>query len=214
MKSLYNEDYFERGEHLGISGYTNYRWLPEMTLPMCRRIIELLNLDKDSCVLDYGCAKGYIVKALVQLGIDAYGVDVSKYAIENADDKVSDRVSLLPNVDVKSHIHDLTTKKITHIVCKDVLEHVEYEKIDEVLSLFSSLADSVFVVVPLGKDGKYNVPEYEQDITHIIREPLTWWQMKLHEVGYTHIDARYRIPGIKDNFSHFEDGNGFFICSK
>ena len=30
----YNQDYFERGIELGISGYNNYRWMPEFTIPM------------------------------------------------------------------------------------------------------------------------------------------------------------------------------------
>lgn len=35
-------------------------------------------------ILDVGCAKGFLVKALTDLGVEAYGVDVSEYAISNA----------------------------------------------------------------------------------------------------------------------------------
>lgn len=36
-------------------------------------------------VFDIGCAKGFLVKALRSLGVEAYGIDVSDYAIELAD---------------------------------------------------------------------------------------------------------------------------------
>ena len=39
-------------------------------------------------ILDIGCAKGYLVKMLREKGVDAYGVDISKYAINNAVDEV------------------------------------------------------------------------------------------------------------------------------
>ena len=34
-------------------------------------------------VLELGCAKGYLVEYLRNLGIDAYGIDISQYAIDN-----------------------------------------------------------------------------------------------------------------------------------
>jgi len=39
-------------------------------------------------VLDVGCAKGYLVKMLRDRKIEAWGVDVSEYAIENAPEDV------------------------------------------------------------------------------------------------------------------------------
>lgn len=35
-------------------------------------------------VLDIGCAKGFLVKAFREIGIEAYGVDISHYAISNS----------------------------------------------------------------------------------------------------------------------------------
>lgn len=35
-------------------------------------------------VLDVGCAKGFLVKAFREIGIEAYGVDISSYAISNS----------------------------------------------------------------------------------------------------------------------------------
>ena len=37
-----------------------------------------------SRALDVGCARGYLVEALRELGVDAHGCDVSRYAVEHA----------------------------------------------------------------------------------------------------------------------------------
>ena len=79
--SRYDEEYFENGIVTGLSGYMNYRWIPELTLPMSHFLIKQLNIADSQTVLDFGCAKGFMVRAMRLLGIDAYGVDVSQYAI-------------------------------------------------------------------------------------------------------------------------------------
>lgn len=80
-KEVFNEDYFERGVETGVSAYKNYRWLPHYSLPAANSIKKIYG---EVTFLDFGCAKGYLVKALRLLGLDAYGYDVSKYAVENA----------------------------------------------------------------------------------------------------------------------------------
>ena len=51
IKNIYNGDYFERGAETGVSLYSNYRWLPELTIPMCHHIIQFLNLKNMFCIL-------------------------------------------------------------------------------------------------------------------------------------------------------------------
>lgn len=65
--------YFEEG--IGYEGYevvdADYR---------ARKLIEIMDLELGSRVLDVGCAYGHIVKALRDRGIEAVGVDVSAWA--------------------------------------------------------------------------------------------------------------------------------------
>ena len=92
MKTLFNEneyfneDYYERGAETGKSLYSHYRWMPELTIPMCHHIARYMNLGDDDKVLDFGCAKGFTVKGLRLLGYKAYGVDVSEYAISQIEE--------------------------------------------------------------------------------------------------------------------------------
>jgi SAM-dependent methyltransferase len=201
--NLYNEDYYERGIELGISGYSNYRWIPELTLPLAFRLIEHLKISEQSKILDYGCAKGYLVKALRLLHRDAYGYDISEYAVENCPHEIQKYI----NPDLESYYFDW-------IICKDVLEHVPYETMNDVLQHMLSMADRFFIVVPLGEDGKYVVPAYEHDNTHVIREPMSWWVDTFEKNGFVVMSKSYLVKNIKENYAQHKKGNGFFILQK
>ncbi|MDD9370982.1 MAG: methyltransferase domain-containing protein, partial [Acidimicrobiales bacterium] len=41
-------------------------------------------------VLDAGCAKGFLVQQLRARGVEAFGIDISEYAISEVDDEVQD----------------------------------------------------------------------------------------------------------------------------
>ena len=201
----YNEDYYERGQELGISGYSNYRWLPGLTVPMCKTIADDLFLDKNSSILDFGCAKGFLVKAFKDLGYDSYGIDVSEYAIKNCHPDVSDRCKLYTG----KSISEAFDKRFNFVLSKDVFEHIPYEVIDKVLIDIRNHTDRLYTIVPLGTNGKYIIPSYENDVTHIIREPMDWWVEKIRKAGFHVKTATYQHKGIKDNWSSWEFGNAF-----
>jgi SAM-dependent methyltransferase len=208
MKNLFNKNYYEKGVELGISGYSNYRWIPEMTLPLSLSIVDYLKIDKNEILLDYGCAKGFLVKALRILGYKAYGTDISEYAIKNCDNDIEKYVCHLSQF---SKIHH---NKFDWIICKDVLEHVSYDDFEDVLNFIFKITDKIFIIVPLGKDGKYNIEEYEIDKTHYIREPVSWWVEKFEKSGFNLVKYDSKIKNIKENWAYSNNGNGFFTFKK
>ena len=214
MKNKYDENYYENGVQLGISGYTNYRWIPQRTIPTCKNMAETLNIKENDILLDFGCAKGFIVKALNILGYNCYGVDVSEYAIKNADLQIRNKVFLYSDISIYRLILEKYKKeKFDLVISKDVFEHIPYNDIDSVIKEIRQITKRLFVVVPLAKNKEYVVPNYEADITHIIREDLFWWINKLESCGFEVLYSSYKMNGIKDNWSHYEKGNGFFICT-
>ena len=64
--------------------------------PMWQRRAEFI-VEKfhPKVVLDIGCAYGELVKSLVDLGVDAYGIDGSEYAISKADSSIRDRLFMV-----------------------------------------------------------------------------------------------------------------------
>ena len=197
----YDEDYFEKGVEKRISGYTDYRWRPEYVLPMANWLKQRFG---DVKYLDFGCAKGFLVKALRLLGCEAYGYDVSTYAIENAELEVKDFVETSMNaLYISSNV----------IIAKDVLEHIPKEEIVDVVGEWE--AKHIVVVVPLGDNGKFRIREYEMDVTHVTKEDEVWWIKQFNEAGFKVDEFHYTLPGIKDNWAKEHPyGNGIFILKK
>jgi len=209
LGARYDEDYFLRGKASGKSLYENYRWLESLTVPMVDKMIEHCGIELDDSILDFGCSRGYVVKAFKRRGFEARGYDISEWALANCDPEVSDAVSA-----VWPPAHD-----VDWIIAKDTLEHVPLHSITHTIRQIAEVAKKgVFVVVPLanGLGQGYVVPEYEADVTHAIRWPLDQWVDEFID-AFDHnweISARYRIEGIKDNYAQFEKGNGFITCRR
>ena len=126
MKNKYNKDYYENGVAKGISGYDNYRWIPELTYPMAYSICKNLKIKKKDKVLEFGCAHGFLVKALNDFKIDTYGVDVSSYAISKVDPSIKNKINLLKKNNIKNSLIKMNIKfNFDHIISKDVFEHIQ-----------------------------------------------------------------------------------------
>lgn len=205
MSNRFNEDYYLRGKELGISGYENYRWLPDLTLPMADRIAKHLGVQPTDSILDFGCARGYLVRALCERGYDAWGVDTSEWAVANCDPSVQARVALS------------LARQFDWIIAKDVLEHIPHVDLT-VNDLMWRAKKGIFVVVPLSGyyTGPYVIPDYEGDVTHVQRHPLVDWFGKFMRHGWS-VEAAYRVPGIKDNWyakPEWRLGNGFLTARR
>jgi SAM-dependent methyltransferase len=201
MEEIFNEDYYQNGIEKGVSLYSNYRWIPELSIPIAHRLTVNLGITTEDKVLDFGCALGFIVKSFRLLGINAWGYDISEYAINN-----------VPS-DTEEYVYRGITwrsKTWDWIICKDVLEHIPYEEIDETLQNLRGCGANIFVVVPLADGDKYNEPLYELDATHIIRENIEWWKDRFNGNRLPVRSAKYKMPGIKENWCT-QNANGFFI---
>lgn len=201
MKNPYNKDYYEEGVAKGVSGYTNYSWQPELTIPLAHRLTRRLLLTPNTRVLDFGCAKGFLVKALRLLDVPAFGCDVSEYAISKVDP------------DYKDFVWAGGIKGIYHtIVAKDVFEHLSKKELNKVLKAARKSAERLFFVVPMGENGKYVIPQYENDVTHVIREDALWWTKAASNAGWDVLSWSYNMDGLKDSWAHYPTGNAWFYC--
>lgn len=88
----FGAEYFDGPREYGYGGYRyDGRWLP-----VAQDIVAHFNLKSGDRLLDVGCAKGFLVKDLMTVcpGLEAFGLDVSEYALANCEPTVVGRLHL------------------------------------------------------------------------------------------------------------------------
>jgi 2-polyprenyl-3-methyl-5-hydroxy-6-metoxy-1,4-benzoquinol methylase len=167
----YGEEYYKT---LNYSDYSSrqdrYLKLAEETV----HLLKQLNLIKNKPVLDFGCATGFLTKGLLEERLDAYGYDISEWAISQATNLVGPRVST-----------ELIDKDYGIVYFLDVLEHINIQELDKIFSTLSF--DSFIFRIPVSDTigGKYILDISEKDSTHIVRWTKDKWKEFFAWHGYT-----------------------------
>ena len=134
-----------------------------------------------STVCDVGCAMGFLVEGLRQRGVEAFGVDISEYAIRNVHPDIQ------PYCWVGS-VTDPFPQRYELIVCIEVLEHLPHHDAEEAVeNLCRYTDDIVFSSTPL--DFK--------EATHVNVQPPEYWVELFARHGFfrdVDFDASFITP--------------------
>ena len=78
------------------NGYGGFNYHPRFWQPVIPSFQNYYNLDKNSSILDIGCAKGFMLHDFKELipGIKVKGIDISEYAINNCLNSVKNDVQV------------------------------------------------------------------------------------------------------------------------
>lgn len=107
----------------------------------------------------------------------------------------------------------LKKKKYKYVICKDILEHIEPDRVKRFLSSLN--ACFLFVIVPLGDGQKYVIPQMELDKTHKIKQTLSWWVDMIESTGaWKVIKQTTQIDGMKQAWNHYKDGHAFITARR
>lgn len=100
---------------------------------------EFIKQYKDKKVLEIGCNKGYLLKALQDLGFrDLYGIDLCEDDLKKARKRTG--LNTLKKEDLFMHLQD---NKYDLIICKDVMEHIQKDKQEKfVACLYNALNEN------------------------------------------------------------------------
>jgi hypothetical protein len=173
--SLYDSDYFAEG--CGIPYGRNQHWLDFFGKIADRIITEM----QPQSVLDAGCAMGILVESLRDRGVEAYGVDISEYAIEQA------RADIRPYCHVASLTAPLP-RRYDLIVCIEVLEHMPQAESEQAIVQICAATDDVLVST---------TPLDYKEATHFNVQPPEYWAAHFGRQGFVRdvdFDAGFITP--------------------
>lgn len=93
ISKMFSIDYFD-GDR--IYGYGGYSYHPRYWSKTVKLLADHYSLSAESSILDVGCAKGFMLKDFAALipNIAFMGIDISQYAINNADPTVQTHLTL------------------------------------------------------------------------------------------------------------------------
>ncbi len=133
------------------------------------QVVSWSEFFRPDTVLDYGCGTGEYVHSWLDLGVEAYGYDVSKHAVSNSYGQAGGRCY--------NSLVELPLSRYDLVTCYDVLEHLTEAQVDETLRAIAGLAtkDVLFSICMAGDAN------FERDSTHILCRSRNWWKAKLSE---------------------------------
>ena len=161
MENLYNDYFFN--EFYEKNGGGNYmerdRWYPHFD-KIAENIIANFS---PKTVLDAGCACGYLVEALRKRGVEAYGIDVSTYAIDNVD----------PEIKTYCRVHNISDRlpadlpqRYDLIITIEVLEHLYGELGEQAIKNLCQYSDTIVFT---------STPDDITDQTHVNVQLSEYW---------------------------------------
>ncbi len=153
LAPLYDQSYY--AQHCGEAYVRSDHWA-KFFGAVAERIVTTVS---PKTTLDAGCAHGFLVEALVDRGVDAYGIDISEFAISQVRDDIRDRCRVHSILEPFGRKYDLIT-------CTEVLEHLEpAEVLVAVANLCAHSDDIIFGSTPL---------DYREE-THVNVHPPEHW---------------------------------------
>lgn len=179
----YNKEYFEGKSYRIYTFETQRAWTETLASALSKTV-------KPTKVLDVGCAKGYLVHSFDKLGIEAYGVDVSSYAISSSPSNVRDR---LFTVNVENEPLPFPDKCFDLVCMLATIEHLRYldgplKEIRRVLK-----PNGFFFVTVATKKTKR-----DKEIGHISVYPMEVWMELFKKHGFSMDRATHQL--LKDQF--------------
>jgi hypothetical protein len=166
--------------HLG--GYDDYNWdnpqWRDFFQLVAGRIVAFAGTGR---MLDVGCAKGLLVQALREKGVDASGFDISQHAVDAAHDDVREHLWVASATDPIEGRYDLVSMI-------EMIEHMGPQDAQRAIDRVTAVTDRVLFS---SSPGDHDEP------THVNTKPTAAWAAWFAERGFhrrTDVDLTFLSP--------------------
>jgi uridylate kinase len=174
--SFYNRQYYLKNSGLKLIPRQSIlgRLIAKM-ITWYRAIIIKLYLNPKNA-LDVGCGAGNLVSALRKLGVDAYGLEISKEAIEIAHPSVKPYIyhGDITKISFKNNSFDL-------VLTFDVLDRIERDKLKKAISETIRVSRKFILHKIYTLENIWISLFHKPDFSYISVFDRLFWQKKLNE---------------------------------
>ena len=175
----FGNEYFDGPRNRGYGGYRyDGRWVP-----VVERFVQHYGLTADSSVLDVGCAKGFMLHDFQKVvpGITVEGIDISKYAIDNAMEGVKPFLHFGNAKDLSSY----GDKSFTLVVSITTIHNLKLADCKRALREIQRVGKHAFVTVDAWRNPEEEARMKKWNITAETFMHAEDWKRLFDEVGYT-----------------------------
>jgi len=175
----YGFHYFDGPREYGYGGYRyDGRWIP-----VAADMVKHFDLKPGDRVLDVGCAKGFLVKDFMKAcpGLEAFGLDISHYALMHCEPEVIGRLHLGNAMDLP-----FPDNSFKAVISLNTVHNLDRDKCIVALKEIQRLSGGrAYVQV-----DSYRTPEERQRfldwvLTAHYHEYPDGWRKTFAEAGYT-----------------------------
>lgn len=167
----FKEDYYKS------LNYTNYLDREDRYVKLAYELITYLErenlISKNTKMLDYGCAVGFLINGIKKQQYDCFGYDISDWAKEES----------LRRFGI--NFIDSVVNKFDLMFCLDVFEHMTDDQIKNCLDMFNP--DILIVRIPCANfnESDYYLQISRNDPTHINCKDKNQWIDFFKKFGYS-----------------------------
>ena len=188
LHHLYNKFYFDFYEATCRLPYRRTEHWLKFFGSIADHVVQEIN---PQTVIDVGCAKGFLVEALRDRGVEAFGLDVSEYAISEC------REDIRPYCWVGSALDPLPQRYDLNI-CIEVLEHLPKRDAEMAVANLCKYADDILFS---------STPDDFTECTHINVQPFEYWAGLFAKHGF-YRDADFDASFIARHATRFRRVTG------
>ena len=163
FSSLYDETYYRSG--CGPIPYERTDYWLGFFAGIADQIARSLNPHK---VLDAGCAMGFLAESFWARGIEAWGIDISSYAIAQVRRDIVTYCRAASLTEPLTGTYDLVT-------CIEVLEHIPPEDTAQVIRNLTGVTDTILFS---------SSPSDFDEPTHVNVRPPFYWLKAFSDCGF------------------------------
>lgn len=178
----FDKQFFDGSRDTGYGGYVDDgRWQA-----VAQRLITHYRLIANARVLDIGCAKGFLVKEFYALGIDAYGLDISGYALANCAPAARRRL-------FHRNANDLPRHSYALMVSINTLHNLPSDECASALATMSQRSKHQYVTLDAYRNDEERVRMEAWNLTARTILHVDEWKKMFAECGYSG-DYSWFIP--------------------